>query len=292
MAIGYHLYVDEAGDDGVDRVRPLDPDGSSEWFVLAGVLVRSHRRGELQGCLQRMKAATGLAPHEMLHFRDLGLEAQRAAIAELAAFRAGLVVVASNKRNMRRYRNRRVEAKNMEVNSQGRSRPQSYNYFYNGLLRYMLETVSAEANRWNKAAGTPNLGVYTTVSYRKGFNISQTKAYLHKLKVARHGPGYFNSKRQITWATLSPSDLEMTRAKAEPALQIADCVASAVYRALDEDRFGTVRPELLEIMAPRLLRPALTMSPEAYGFKLLPDGFKGPASADQRRGLQAVGIFL
>lgn len=291
VAIGYHLYVDEAGDDGTDTVRPLDPEGSSEWFVLAGVLVRSHRRGELLDCLRRMKERAGLEPHRMLHFRDLDADAQAAVVSELASFRVGLVAVASNKQNMRSYRNPRIESKNTEE-VRGRTRPQKYNYFYNGLLRYVLETVSAEAHRRNMQLNTPRLGVYTTVSYRRGFRISQTQSYLHKLRVERHGPGYFNNKRQITWAALNPSDLAMARAGMEPALQVADCVASAIYRAVDEDRFGTVRPEFLEALAPRFLRPSATGSPEGYGFMLLPGVFEAPTSEDQRRGLRAAGIGL
>ena len=36
----YVLYIDEAGDDGLKRVRPLDPIGASEWLVISGVLDR------------------------------------------------------------------------------------------------------------------------------------------------------------------------------------------------------------------------------------------------------------
>jgi len=37
MAHGFYLFLDEAGDEGLDRVRPLDPNGASEYFVLCGV---------------------------------------------------------------------------------------------------------------------------------------------------------------------------------------------------------------------------------------------------------------
>jgi hypothetical protein len=32
--VGYIAYVDEAGDDGLGRIRPLDHRGASEWMVL------------------------------------------------------------------------------------------------------------------------------------------------------------------------------------------------------------------------------------------------------------------
>ena len=40
MSFGFYLFIDEAGDEGLERVRPMHEDGSSEYFVLCGVLVR------------------------------------------------------------------------------------------------------------------------------------------------------------------------------------------------------------------------------------------------------------
>ena len=35
----YIAYIDEAGDPGLDKVRPLDPGGASEWMTLGAVVV-------------------------------------------------------------------------------------------------------------------------------------------------------------------------------------------------------------------------------------------------------------
>ncbi|HEY9010846.1 MAG TPA: DUF3800 domain-containing protein, partial [Devosia sp.] len=87
--IGYTLYIDEAGDEGIGRVRPLQPDGASEFFVLAGLMVRSTRLGEVRLALSRVKNVAGVPADKELHFRDLGDTAQDAAISELAKFKAG-----------------------------------------------------------------------------------------------------------------------------------------------------------------------------------------------------------
>ena len=47
MSFGFYLFIDEAGDEGLERVRPMHEDGSSEYFVLCGVLVRASRYAEL-----------------------------------------------------------------------------------------------------------------------------------------------------------------------------------------------------------------------------------------------------
>ena len=35
----YVAYIDEAGDPGLQRVKPLDANGSSEWLVLSAVVI-------------------------------------------------------------------------------------------------------------------------------------------------------------------------------------------------------------------------------------------------------------
>lgn len=264
----------------------MDPGGASEYFILCGVLIRSHRRQELREAVRTLKVELGLAVDEELHFRKLCGDAQRVVVRKLAQFKAGLIAVVSNKRNMRGYRNLRVEAKALEV-VRDRSQPQRYNWFYNHLFRYLLETASAECSRWSVPAYGCRRPIAVMFSHRRSFRYSQTRAYLHKLKVSRPSPTYFNNKRQISWGVVDPNAISSERAKSEPGLQFADCVASALYRAIDEDWFGRVNPEYLEQLAPRFVRAGHT--PADYGFKFLPVDYKGPLSADQRRGLLAVG---
>ena len=38
---GYIAYIDEAGDPGLNRVRPIDENGASEWLVLSAVVMRA-----------------------------------------------------------------------------------------------------------------------------------------------------------------------------------------------------------------------------------------------------------
>ncbi len=289
MHYGFHLYIDEAGDEGIDEVRPIDPGGSPEYFVLCGVLIRAHRRTAVLSEFNDIKQKVGLTPSQMLHFRDLSAERQHLVIAEIARLRLGLVAIVSNKRNVREYRNRRVEAKNMEVVRGGRLRPQNYNWFYNHTFRYLLESASAECAHWTKQAFGANRPIMVVFSERKGFRYSQTKAYLHKLRLSRHGKDYFNNKRSINWDVVDPSSIDHARARAEPLLQIADCVASAVYKAIDEDWFGSVEPAFLESLAPRFIDLGRGAT-FGHGFKLLPDGYRGPLSVNQERGLRAVGF--
>ena len=43
---GYVAFIDEAGDPGISKVRPLDPNGGSEWLTIGGILVEAKRELE------------------------------------------------------------------------------------------------------------------------------------------------------------------------------------------------------------------------------------------------------
>lgn len=286
MAHGFYLFVDEAGDEGLDRVRPLDPNGASEYFVLCGVLVRTSKYLELAQSFNRSKVRLGIGASDQVHFRDLDDAQKLSIISSLATLKLGLVAIVSNKQNMQGYRNLRCEAKNLEV-IRGRVRPRRYNWFYNGLFRYLLERASCECKRWTYPAYGEIRSIKIVFSRRKEISYPQTKAYLYKLNSERHDRTYFNNRRQIDWSVVDISDIDSRKDKDEAGLQIADCAASAIYRALDESWFGDVRPKYLEILRDKFIRNSST--PWDYGFKLLPDNFRAPLSEAQRQGLKSIG---
>jgi hypothetical protein len=289
MRHGFYLFIDEAGDEGLERVRPIDANGASEYFVLCGILVRTNKYAELAQSFNRIKAKIGLATSDQVHFRDLDEEQKLTLISALATLKFGLVAVVTNKRNMQGYRNLRCEAKSLEV-IRGRSRPRRYNWFYNGLFRYLLERASAECKYWTYPAYGELRSIKIMFSRRKEISYPQTRAYLLKLKTERHDRTYFNNKRQIDWSVVDILNIDSRKDKDEIGLQIADCAASAIYRSLDESWFGNVTPRYLELLSDRFIRS--NGSPRDYGFKLLPDNFRAPLSNDQRQALDAVGYSL
>lgn len=289
MRYGFYLFVDEAGDEGLDRLRSVNGTGSSEYFVLCGALIRTTKYNELKSVVQRIKAKIGHEADAELHFRALPQDSQKVVISEIAKMKIGLVAIVSNKRNMIGYRNQRCEAVRYEI-VRGRRRPQHYNWFYNGLFRYMLERASAECARWNVKAYGEYLPIKVIFARRKNFSYAQTVGYLYRLQVSRHGKGYWNNRGSINWSTVSLSGIESCRPKNEIGLQVADCAASAIFRALDENWFGEARPSYLQELSTRFIATGGT--PRDYGFKLLPDGFAGPVSFDQKVALRAVGYKL
>jgi len=55
LPYSYIAYIDEAGDDGIRKVRPIDPNGASEWLVLSAIVIRASREKELIDCLRDYK---------------------------------------------------------------------------------------------------------------------------------------------------------------------------------------------------------------------------------------------
>ena len=45
----YIVYIDEAGDPGLAKVRPLDPNGASEWLTLGAVVIRARVEDKVVG---------------------------------------------------------------------------------------------------------------------------------------------------------------------------------------------------------------------------------------------------
>lgn len=286
--VGFTLYIDEAGDEGLSRVRSLDPDGASEYFVLAGVLVQSRRVAELNEHVAAMRLAANISAGSEIHFRDLNPQQQLAITHCVSDFRAGLLCVTSNKRNVRNYRNPRVEAAFLETKNNGKLAPQRYNWFYNNTVRYLLESASRECARWSGPVRSLRPKIDVVFSLRKELSYSQMRAYFEYLKT-KGGSGPFNNRDNIDWSVVNPYLIRAAKAKDVPGLQFADCVASAVYRAIDEDRFGKISPEYLELLAPRFLRRQGETSARGHGFKLLPASFQAPLSSGQKRALAAVG---
>lgn len=67
----YIAYIDEAGDPGLDKVRPLDPGGASEWMTLGAVVVRARAEPKVVDWVRRIRHEIRETQGPDLHFRRL-----------------------------------------------------------------------------------------------------------------------------------------------------------------------------------------------------------------------------
>jgi len=103
--VGYIAYIDEAGDDGLAKVKPSDPGAASEWLVLSCLLIKAERESAMLPWVKEI--IRSFERHQMthLHFRQLREDQKAAAVSFLASRPVRLFAVVSNKQNMRGYTN-------------------------------------------------------------------------------------------------------------------------------------------------------------------------------------------
>lgn len=217
-AYDYVLFIDEAGDDGLTRVRPIDPNGASEWLVISGLLVRAEDEGRCRDWLDEIRRDIDATQSTTLHFKKLSPSKRLRAAIMLSELDVRLFVVCSNKKNMRGYRNSRAEA------AGGKQ------WFYNWVVRVLMERATEYClnNSVRRLKRTGRMKVL--FSARGGHSYGQTKAYWELLRA--QGKPYL-SNYKIRFEVLSYGLVDYVPHYMHSGLQLADIVASAFYQAVE-----------------------------------------------------------
>jgi hypothetical protein len=221
MEYGYIAYIDEAGDPGLKKVRPLDPDGSSEWLMLSAVVMRCKWEENIVDWVDTIRTGLGIRQRRDLHYRTLSPTRRRVAAARIGELPLRGFVLCSNKKNMCGHHNPRA------------ARIPSQEWFYNWCLRLLLERVTAFcAERTAKDYGeTRKLKI--EFSRRGGHRYSQTRAYSQYLRHQHQAGSVYLTKRVPVMEVLETDLMEDHPHRARAGLQLADVVASAFYQAAD-----------------------------------------------------------
>ncbi len=243
LTFGYVAYIDEAGDDGLKRVQPMDPTGSSEWLVLSAVVVRADRVTETIQRTKALRARLSRVIRPDIHFRFLRGENKELVCREIAKMRLRCFVVMSNKKNMRRYSNPKAE------------RCRSLNYFYCWLTRLLLE----RATRFCHLRSTIDYGnarpVCIEFSHREGFSYAQLKAYLYKLRMQSAAGRLYLPQGDLAWSVVDLNQIHSYDHRQRTGLQLADCVASAFYEAVAIKPDGSCNPTYAKLLRDRIWCP-------------------------------------
>lgn len=218
---GYIAYIDEAGDPGLKRVRPVDPDGASEWLVLSAVVMKAMREPAVIGWVQNIIRDLGIKQRYDLHYRTLSQKRKITAGNMIATLPIRAFVLCSNKNNMRGYNNPRA------------AQMPSQQWFYNWCVRLLLERVTAFCAACTGADYGEQKTIKIEFSERGGHHYSQTAAYHYYLRHQQQGGQVYLTKREPVTSMLD-WDLMDTYPHGERAgLQLADFAASSFYQAID-----------------------------------------------------------
>lgn len=218
---GYIAYIDEAGDPGLKRVRPIDDEGGTEWLILSAVVIRTLREPMVKDWVENIIAELGIKQRNDLHYRTLSPTRRIAAGQKIATLPLRGFAICSNKKNMRGHRNKRAET----IPSQ--------QWFYNWCIRLLLERVTAFcASRTQDDYGKV-MPVKIEFSERGGIRYSQSKAYQHYLKFQQQGDKIYLKKREPVMQILDWDLMEAHAHSNRAGLQLSDFVASAFFQAAD-----------------------------------------------------------
>lgn len=218
---GYIAYIDEAGDPGLKRVRPIDDEGGTEWLILSAVVIRTSREPLVKGWVEDIVAELGIKQRNDLHYRTLSPTRKIVAGQKIATLPLRGFAVCSNKKNMRGHRNKRAE----KIPSQ--------QWFYNWCIRLLLERVTAFcASRTQEDHGKV-LPVKIEFSERGGIRYSQSAAYQTYLRFQQQGDKIYLKKREPVMKMLDWDLMEAHAHSDRAGLQLADFVASAFFQAAD-----------------------------------------------------------
>lgn len=178
LGYDYVLFIDEAGDDGLRKVSPIDADGSSEWLVISGLLVRAEDEGRCRDWLDTIRQDINALQSGVLHFRKLGPAKRLRAACMLGDLDVRAFTVCSNKKSMRGHNNERAAA------SGGKQ------WFYNWIVRILMERATNYCLENSiRKFGRPSK-VKVLFSARGGHSYGHTKAYWELLK--SQGKPYLN----------------------------------------------------------------------------------------------------
>jgi hypothetical protein len=269
--VGYIAYVDEAGDDGLGRIRPLDHRGVSEWLVLSCVLIRADREPEVLPWLRDI--ISQLKQHQIryLHFRELRDDKKLLACEYISQLPVRLFAVASHKRNMKGYFNDRASQAKINVTA----------WFYCWLMRILVERVSDYCHRRSIKHHGEMKTVRFEVASRGGVKLPDVVTYLNYLKDQEEIGLLYNDYWAPSWPVMDFEKLYSYPAKERAGLQLADCVASAFFAGLELNNEGYVKPDFA-----KALRDRMCLSKRGrvydYGLKVWPQHARIMVQPNQR----------
>jgi hypothetical protein len=239
-------YIDEAGDPGLKTVRPIDAVGGTEWLCLAAVVTSAKQSQNAVGWVRSIISEAGVKAPD-LHFRNLSDFRKRIVCSATAKLPLRAFLLASNKKNMRQYRNLRAE------------RLKSQQWFYNFCLRMLLERVTQFCFEHARSENAPGRLLKIVYSERGGHSYGQTTAYQELLKSQSRAGTMVLTKRRIFWEVLDWRLAEAASHKSSAGAQLADVVASSFYQAMD-----TLPPTRWDNGYAKLLKPIMAKDEGGY----------------------------
>ena len=238
----YYAYIDEAGDEGFNFTKGR----TRKWFIVSAVITRKENDLDvLKSIVHTTRANFKMSSTQEIHFRRLPHEKKKVylmTIASTPGIRAICVAIHKPALNSLAFQHNNVL------------------YFY--ACRLLLERISWFCrDHYDKGKCVGQGYPLLVFSKRKNMSYDDIRGYFSKLH-EKHG------QNSIAWDYIDELLVEAYGAKEKMGLQVADAVASALYRKLNEDEYGNTEPAYFEMLTPILYKYNGKL--EGYGLKYYP----------------------
>lgn len=214
-------YFDEAGDPGLDSVRPIDPNGASEWMTLGATVILARHEHLLPKLVRDVRTAIHATQSPQLHFRNLSDSRKIAACDVIAPRNLFGFALCSHKPNMRGHQNTSAEI----VGPRG--------WFYNWCIRLILERVTQFVLEQSLVIYGEPQTVKLVFSERGGVRYYWLHDYLDRLIRQSREEKLYLPKRDIKHSVMDLGLLEVVPSVSSAGCQIADVFASSFHCAAD-----------------------------------------------------------
>lgn len=246
MAHTYVAYIDESGDDGLDKpFRQIgNAGGSSKWLVISACLFRQTHSLDAVKWRDEISAKMPERQSRTLHFAKLNHGQKLAAVQTIVGkpLRALSVVAAK------------------EPIPKGVYKEKNQLYFY--MTRYLIERLSWLCRDLRTIAPEGDGRVAITFSRRGGMQYDEFRDYLRRLKADESGDV------RIAWPVIDIEAVAAADHSKNASLQLADAIASAFAAGFEPDRYGNCEPRYAETLKP--ITYCRKKNYLSYGVKMVP----------------------
>ena len=234
MAFTHILYIDEAGDEGVGKLRSSPGrTGQSQWLLVGSVIVRIDDDPSLPRWRDEILARFPNRKRKELHFRNFNHEQRVVICQEIAKRPIHTCVTFSNKATI--------------PGSQWAGLFKRPGHLYNYLVRWLLERTTSYCLQDSTMRGNEITSVKVVFSRRQGTDYQAMREYMEMM---RDGREKYNPVRSIVWSVFDPSNIAVENHSKRAGLQIADAVTSAYFRAVEPNYYGNYATEYADSLRP------------------------------------------
>jgi Protein of unknown function (DUF3800) len=229
----YTAYIDEAGDEGFGKLTLPASGGQSRWLCLGACIVTRENDLRLPGWRDQIIAKFPKKKTRDLHFRELKHEQKIVVCQEMSKLPIGVCVTLSHKVTL--------------PGSPWEATFKKKGYLYNYLLRWLLERITEVCRRRGGVGASLNV----VFSRRANTDYETMKEYFILTKEERE---FMPQYRRIDWTLIDIENIAVENHSKWAGLQIADCVTSAFFLAVEPNVYGNYEHDYAKLLKDRLIK--------------------------------------